>query len=323
MKINSIEQLKTKLVTTINNSKSSCILTHVRPDGDGLAAALALKEFYPQLRIILEEPNPGICEFLSSGCKCEVYSDEMQFDLVIILDCHEEERVGKCKGLLPKAKDILIIDHHLDKDIIPNSDYYINANKVSVGAIIFNLFENDIAKQSPESQKYIADALYVTILNDTSNFVNANVDEEAYTISSKLLKFGLKPSDISVKFLMNKSADEIRLVGEILSTTETYHNESILFIHCTREMLKHNNATEDSTEKITTYVKGTRDVKVVVFFLECPDEYRLSLRSDAINVNKIAVKFGGGGHKKASGCPMNGTLEENKSAILTEIRKQL
>ena len=323
MRITSTEELKTVLTSKIQESETACVITHIKPDGDGLAAALALQELYPKLRIILEKPASESFDFLSANTRCEAYSAEMQFNLVIVLDCHEIERVGICGNLLTKANDIIAIDHHLEQNIIPESDFYINEHKATIGIIIFNLFENEILSLNNPSGKYIAEAIYTTLLNDTNNFTNANVDEETFLVSSKLLKTGFIPGSVAEKFLMNKSADQMRLIGDILMTTETHDNCNILFIHCTLDMLKKHNLEEDSTDKITNYLKGTHKVKVIIFFLECKDEFRLSLRSNYINVNKIAVKFGGGGHRKASGCPMKGTLEENKQVILKEIRKQL
>jgi phosphoesterase RecJ-like protein len=322
MKITSLELLKTTLTTAISKTKNGCIITHVKPDGDGLAAALALQELYPKLNIILEAHPPKTFEFLNADSRCKVFQKNMSFDLVIVLDCHEVERTGVCYPLLKDAR-IFVIDHHMEQNVIPDSDYYIDSNKVSIGAIIFNLFENEFHKLISKSQKYVAEALYTTLLNDTGDFNNSNVDEETFLMSSKLMRFGLQPGETAIRFLKNKLPEEMRLVGEILSTIETYDNDRILFMNCDLNMLRRNNLTDTSTEKITTYEKGTHGVKVIVFFLETEKGFRLSLRSDFINVNKVAAKFGGGGHFKASGCSMPGSLKENKTTILTELRKQL
>ena len=72
------------------------------------------------------------------------------------------------------------------------------------------------------------------------------------------------------------------------------------------------------------WIKGTKNVDVSICFQEIrKDRYRLSLRSSRVDVNKVAVLFGGGGHKKASGCEMKGTLSEVQKTILNELKKQL
>ena len=128
------------------------------------------------------------------------------------------------------------------------------------------------------------------------------------------MKYNLNPSEIAEKFLLNKTVDEIRFIGETLSKIETYHNGQVLFMTSTLEMLEKRGLTQHATSKLTRYVKGIVGVKVIVYFSELETQYfRLNLRSNEINVNIIAVHFGGGGHKNASGCRIKGNLEDIKN----------
>ena len=138
------------------------------------------------------------------------------------------------------------------------------------------------------------------------------------------MEYNFKPGYITEHFLLNKTANQMRFVGEVLSTIKTYENDKILFMVITKNMMERNYLGSDATSKINRWVKGVRDIKASVSFQEImPNLYRLSLRTISLNVNKIAVKFGGGGHEKASGCEMRGTLEEIQKEILEEFRKQL
>ncbi len=116
----------------------------------------------------------------------------------------------------------------------------------------------------------------------------------------------------------------MRFVGEVLSTIQTFENDQILFMVAKVDMLKRNNLDSEATTKLSRWVKGVRGIKASVGFQEVnKSRYRLSLRSNSLDVNKIAVKFGGGGHKKASGCEIKGSIEEIQKMILEEFRKQL
>ena len=116
----------------------------------------------------------------------------------------------------------------------------------------------------------------------------------------------------------------MRFAGEALSTIETYEDGKILLMHSTQDMLNRNGLFGKEASKLTRWVKGDKGVQVVVSMQEVkPNRYRFSLRSNFIDVNKIAVKYGGGGHKKASGCEIKGTLEELQNIILNDIREQL
>ncbi|MDP8269231.1 MAG: bifunctional oligoribonuclease/PAP phosphatase NrnA [Candidatus Tenebribacter davisii] len=328
MIIKKLSEIKKILFENVNNYSKIALLTHKNPDGDGLPACLALQEILSQQKIksdiILEEEPSEIYDFLAGFERVKVFSEYMIYDLLIFLDCHEEERIGICEPLIPTAKKIIAIDHHLLNEPIDNADTYIDVSAVSAGAIIFNMFKAEIEKFKEGSANYIAKAIYTSIINDTDNFLNQNVDENTFLICSQLMKYKINPGRITELFLLNKPANEIRFVGEVLSTIETYDNDQILFMHADNSMLRRNKISHEGNSKLTSWVKGTQNVKVAVLYHQVvKNRYRLSLRSNYINVNKIAVKYGGGGHEKASGCEMKGSLEELKNTILKDIREQL
>ena len=328
MIIKKLSDIKKILSKAVKDYSKIAILTHKNPDGDGFPACLALQEILLQQNIksdvILEEEPSEIYDFLNGYERAKVFSESMIYDLLIILDCHEIERIGICEPLIPTAKKIIAIDHHILSELIEDSDTYISTSTVSAGAIIYKMFKKEIDDFNEKSTNYIAQAIYTTILNDTDNFLNQNVDEETFSICSELMKYKIDPGRITELFLLNKPANEIRFVGEVLSTIETFDNDHILFMHSTVDMLKRNRVGHEGNSKLTRWVKGTHNVKVTVFYHQVvKNRFRISLRSNYINVNKIAVKYGGGGHIKASGCEMKGSLEELKITLLEDIREQL
>ncbi len=327
MILDKLSQINSILNKTVNKYTKIAILTHKNPDGDGFPACLALQEILRQQNIksdvILEEDPSEIYDFLKGYERAKVFSEYMIYDLLIILDCHEVERIGICEPLIPTAKKIIAIDHHILSEPIENADTYINTSTVSAGAIIYKMYKKEISEFERGSANYIAQAIYTTILNDTDNFLNQNVDEETFSICSELMKFKINPGRITELFLLNKPANEIRFVGEVLSTIETFDNDQILFMHATVDMLNRNKIGHEGNSKLTRWVKGTHNVKVTVLYHQVvKNRFRISLRSNYINVNKIAVKYGGGGHEKASGCEMKGSLEELKITLLADIREQ-
>jgi phosphoesterase RecJ-like protein len=312
----------------LKDSSSIAILTHQNPDGDGFPATLALRTLLLEKGIksdiVLEEEPPALYDFIRGKEIAKVFDDKMYYETAILVDCHEEDRVGKASPIVKQAKNIFTIDHHIENNVIKRAVNLILPECVSAGVIIFSLFEDDINGVSDKSKKYIADCIYTTILNDTDGYLNSNINENTFMTASKLMKFGLKPAEITEKFLLSKTVDEIKFIGEILAEIETYHNDKVLFMSSTLEMLEKKGLTQHATSKLTRYVKGVVGVYVIVYFSELkPNYWRLNLRSNVINVNKIAVKFGGGGHKNASGCRIAGDLQKIKSDVLKEIEKQL
>jgi len=327
MMINNHSNLKKEILTAAEKYNSICILTHKNPDGDGLCAALALQEIFSFINIkadiVLEEQAPEIYDFLDCNNRTKIFYNHMIYDFLIILDCHEEERIGICSPLIPTAKKIITVDHHINQTLIPGSFNFIDPKSVSVGATLYQTFEKEMDDLPAESSLYCAKAIYTSIINDTDNFVNANTDIETFLICSKLMKYGIIPGDITEHFLLSKPTNELKFAGEALSTIEIFEDGKVLFLHSTREMMIRNDLI-GKDPSLVRWVKGAKGVQVVISMQEVnSNRYRLSLRSNFIDVNKIAVKYGGGGHKKASGCEIKGTREDLKNILLNDIREQL
>ena len=328
MKIEKLSEIKNILDNAVEKYSSICILTHKNPDGDGLCASLALQELLlrnnKKADIILEVEAPDTYDFLQGFQRTKVFSQSLIYELIIILDCHEKERIGICAPLLFTAKKVIAIDHHIERDMIPEADTYIDTKITSVGAILFNMYEKEIKDIPEKSSNYIAKAMYTTIINDTDNFLNSNINAETFDICSKLMKYNIFPGNITEKFIYNKPVNQIIFVGEVLSSIRTFNNDQVLFMGSNREMLRRNRLGNEATTKLTRWVKGTRNVKVTICYQEINKNlYRLSLRSNFIDVNRIATKYGGGGHQKASGCEIKENLENIIEMILNDIREQL
>ncbi|MCF7911322.1 MAG: DHH family phosphoesterase [Candidatus Cloacimonetes bacterium] len=328
MKLNSPAQLKTTLLAHCRQPGKIAILTHKNPDGDGLAAALALQDILLKSGfandIVLEEPAANELDFLQVKDKVIVFQSDMEYKILILVDCHEPERTGKCAVLAEKASVLIAIDHHEPQELNNHWYYYIKPDQVSAGAIIFTTFRSEIASMPPVRRRYVADCLYTTILNDTDGFMNSNTDAEVFRICAQLTEMGVIPHLLMEAFLLNNSPAKLRFIGEALSSIETYHDDTILFLHTTLDQLAANGLSQEDTSKITRWVKGSTGVKAFIYAREIsPDNYRLSLRSAAINCNAICAKFGGGGHISASGCSIQLPFADMKKTIIDEVKKQL
>ncbi|NQT65516.1 MAG: DHH family phosphoesterase, partial [FCB group bacterium] len=117
MIINKLSEIKKILSKAVKDYSKIAILTHKNPDGDGFPACLALQEILLQQNIksdvVLEEEALEIYDFLNGYERTKVFSESMIYDLLIIMDCHEVERIGICEPLIPTAKKIIAIDHHI------------------------------------------------------------------------------------------------------------------------------------------------------------------------------------------------------------------
>ncbi|MBW6516148.1 MAG: DHH family phosphoesterase [Candidatus Cloacimonetes bacterium] len=326
--ISNVEELRSVLLSVFNKYDSIGLLTHKNPDGDGLSTCLVLQEILKdmdkQVKIILEEEALDSLDFLKAKEKTIIYNEQLAYPLVIIVDCHSRRRLGICAPLLDKAEMIIAIDHHEDNGANDVDYLYNNPYIVSAGAIIYQALKEEIIALSNNIREESAQAIYVTILNDTNNFTNSNTNAKVFELAAELTRLGIKPYEITRIFMLSKPANYYRFIGQALSTIETHIAGKVLFFHSTLKMLDDNGLHSDATSKVTNWVKKPIGVEVVVYFREIGEnKYRLSLRSETIDVNLIAHKYNGGGHMNAAGCEITNNLEDIKATILHDIENQL
>ncbi len=304
-------------------------MSHVNPDGDGFCANLALhrilRGYQIKSQIILDEAYPDQFSELAKGADIVLFEDSLDCELLIIMDCNSEGRLGPRKAMLAKAQRVILLDHHeQENSLIPNDYYYINTMHVSTGVILFNAFREDIDKLPLNDRKYVADCIYTTILNDTNNFRNLNTNAEAYEVSAILQSWGMIPQQMYSSFFDRYYPAEMKFVGYTLSTLETFLNGRILYMYSTLEMAQSCGMRDTESSNITRWVQGLKGVDAIVYLREeIPGRFRSSLRSLVLNVNSIAVDYNGGGHKNASGFTIEGKLEEIKAELIARVSAEL
>jgi len=318
------EHLKQALLECAGYPGSIAITTHIHPDGDGFCAALALGHWLKCIGrdsvIVTEADDLERFGHLMEGAKLIEYTDGMSFDLVIVLDCNSESRLGERMALVRDAKRSLLIDHHEVENLPIAADIlFIEPGYVSVGAMLFDALREEIQSLPERDRIHIGDCLYTTILNDTNNFVNANTTPEVFEISAGLARLGIDPSKLYKAYFLNHTHQEMKFVGEVLSTIDVRFGGRVLYIDSSLDMQARNAVDAEAILNMTRWVQGLKGVDVTVYFREERlGLYKLSLRSVLLDVNQIAVSFGGGGHKNASGCHLSGTLSDVKEQI-TEV----
>jgi len=318
-------QFKQSVEHALSKFQSVALITHVNPDGDGLCTCLAwqliLSKAGALAEILVDDLNLSRYDYLLAARKVQLYNEDMRYDLLLIVDVHDQPRLSLRAGLLAGAKQVIVLDHHeIENDLLPNNRYWIDQTYACTGLMLWQIYKDALPDLKPDERLYLADCLYTTVLNDTNNFTNANTSAAVYQMCAELMPLGLKPYKIHRKFMLSRTFCETRLIGQVLSTIETHANGTILFFHCTRQMLMDNGLGDDATGNLSRLVQDIVGVESSVFFREEQNHlFRLSLRSKTRNVHKIATEFGGGGHIPAAGCSLRGTLPELKQLLLQKL----
>ncbi len=310
----------------ISRAGKITITTHVNPDGDGFCAALALQRILLGLGkesvIYTDDDDLNRYAFLMDACDVRTYVAGLALttNLLFILDCNSYDRLGERSKLVELASSTVLLDHHMvESNAITADISFIEPAYVSVGAIIYQLFKPQILALAAADRSYVGDCIYTTILNDTNNYANANTNKAVYTLAADLCELGIKPHVLYKEFFMNHAAEEMRYVGETLATIELHFNRKLLTMFSSLEMMQRNNLNPDSVMNITRWVQGVNGLDAIMYLREdAPGLFKLSLRSVVLDVNKIATRYGGGGHRQASGCTITGNREDIQAMLMKD-----
>lgn len=311
-----------QVVELIENKSRFAITSHRRPDGDGVGSSLALMHILESLGkdvvVVMKDPVPRIYGELP-GVERIVRLPQLDslYDAVFVIECSDADR----PGLTDLKKHFLVnIDHHSTTELFGDINW-IDSTASAVGEMIYNLCKALGVKVTVE----IAECVYAAILTDTGSFHFSNTTERTFKVASELVRYGVKPAKIARAIYYSLPFCKVQLMGVVLSTLQCDESGRIAWIVMTQEMMHRAGACEDDCDGIVNYPLAIADVEVVAFFKElAPGSYRVSLRSKgAVNVARIASEFGGGGHRNASGCSLEGPFLEVRRRLIERIQQAL
>jgi phosphoesterase RecJ-like protein len=305
----------------IHQSQTIVMACHVNPDGDALGSllglALALIPLGKTLTCLSEDGVPDILRFLPHAELIQQTTEKTAFDLALVVDSGDLPRVGKTiQPIISRARQVVDIDHHATAGAFGDIRV-LNARAASTAEIIYALL---LALKTPITPE-IATCLFTGIITDTGSFRFQNVTPNTLQVAAALLEAGAPPAFISENVFENRTFAATRLLGHALASLKRSDDGSIVWASITASDFAELGATDQDTEGIVSYVRGVRDTEVGILFREMAGGgIRVSLRSrETVNVAEIAQKFGGGGHRMASGCTVNLPLTEAEAAVTQAI----
>lgn len=317
-----------KFVNVIKNSKSFLIAGHINPEGDSIGSSLALAQGLKKMgkknvTVLSRDAVPEVLQFLPSAELIRQNPPRKECDVLIIVDCNTMERTGF--DSLP-AKTVAILDHHVLPASAAQSAFYksvaahvIDPDAAAAGILVYKL----LSDLKITIDKRIATNLYTALLVDTGGFRYSNTSPESLKIACHLVEAGARPWDIAKELYENTHYKSMSLLGLSLSTIEK--KGDIAWMTSTQNMFVKTGTKAEDAEDFVDYPRKVKGVKVAVYFRQDGKKvFKLSLRSKGnVNVQKIAKSFGGGGHKAAAGCKVNGTLDEVKKKVFKAVRKAI
>ena len=306
------------MINLIKESSNIVILSHIAPDGDSIGSSLALFNSLTKqgknVKFILDDDVPLIYSFLKGSDKVEKPIKDYAFELVIVLDSGDVGRLGESAKYLNEGK-IINIDHHVSNSAF-GSYNIIDSTAAATAEIVYNV----IKTLNIDIDKDMSECLYTAIVTDTGQFQYSNTTATTHHIVGDLINYGVKPSKIHSLVYQNNTKEKIKLIGEAINTLEFYLNDKISCITIKKEQFKKIGAKSEDCEGIINFARDIGSVEVALFFREDDGgKIKASFRSkNYIDVNIIAEKFGGGGHKRASGATILGNLDTIKKQVIKE-----
>lgn len=304
-----------KIKEKLKKADNIAILSHFDPDGDSIGSMIALSLALKILRkksSIITAVFPKEYKWLLKNINI-IDNPQKSYkpDLVFILDSSDSNRVNMEK-IFKNNPFIINMDHHLDNKNF--GDINCIENTSSVGELVFDLL-NFLKVRITKS---IAEAIYVAIITDTGNFRYENTKESTFMVAAQLVKAGLKPYDIVKKVYENRDLGELDVYKEALKNIKFVNNGKIVYTNLTT-------ASKIEVRSVIDFIRTFEKAEVAIVFKKLSSKlFKISLRSKSFaDVNKVAKEFGGGGHKKASGCTVRGREKEIIKYVIDATKKQI
>jgi phosphoesterase RecJ-like protein len=305
-----------------------CLTTHVNPDGDGLGSEAGLAHLLRDRGIdaIITNPTPTPTrfEFLFDDLPGvdrtkEAIRELRRADTLVVLDISDLGRLGMLgETVRDRGVPVACVDHHVSEGILPNGPRYLDPGAAATGELIFELAVANGWTLTQEAAR----GLYVAILTDTGGFRFSNTRPRTLRVAAELLEVGVDPEEIYLEVYARAPEGRPRLFAEALQTLVVEPDYGLAWVTVPPGAIERLGVSSDDLEGVVEFPRSIEGVRMALLFREVSQgRVKVSLRSVGdVDVAAFSKRFGGGGHTKAAGLALPGSLAEVQSTVLTAAR---
>lgn len=297
------------------------ILTHKNPDGDTLGCGFALVNFLRSLgkkaNVLNHGEFPKRYDFLYEGYSPMTFEEEC----VIAVDIADVKLLGdNLAEYKQKSKIDLCIDHHVSNTFYANHTLLVTT-AAAASEVMFQLLKAGGAELSP----IIAKCLYTGIATDTGCFKYENTTPETHEAAAELMRCGVEYAKINRAMFDVKSKGRLLVEQAAAQSMEYFFDDRCSMIVITTALIASSGISPADFDGLTAITLQAEGVQVGLLVKERFENcYKVSVRTtDEIDASAICSAFGGGGHVRAAGCEINGSLSEVKDKLLTACKAAL
>lgn len=319
-----------RLAAALRPGMTVALSTHINADGDGCGSQTALARLLGQMGvrafIVNPTPWPELFRWLL-GDDVEDRSPEgaaalKGVDRVIVLDISDLKRLGTlAEAVRTMPQDALVIDHHLPGDEPPGTTMLSDTAACATAELVFDFArERGLTITTP-----VARSLYTALVTDTGGFRFGNTSPRCLAVAAELLTHGVDPEQMYARIYSSVPLGRIHLLRDALDTLEVDMAHGMAWVRVHAGALEKHGVSSEDLDGVVEYPRSVAGVRLALLFRDLGHgKVKVSFRSLAgVNVNALARAFGGGGHARASGALIAGTLGEVEARVLSEARHLL
>ena len=296
---------------------------HIRPDGDCVGSCMALylyiRTYFPDIdvTVYLDHPKP-IFGHIECIDEIKTEADDRVFDLFITCDVSARDRLALAGDLFEKAKKTVCIDHHVSNPGFADVNH-VHGEISSASEVLYKLLDKE------KIDLDIATAIYTGMIHDTGVFQYSSTSPDTMRIAGDLMEKGVDFSNIIDESFYQKSYIQNQVMGRVLAESIMLLDGKCIVGYMKLRDMDFYGVKPSDLDGIVSQLRLTKGVEVAMFIYEHESQvFKVSLRSNgSVDVSKIASYFGGGGHVKAAGCDLAGSMYDVINNISEQIEKQL
>ncbi|HWP31419.1 MAG TPA: bifunctional oligoribonuclease/PAP phosphatase NrnA [Fimbriimonadales bacterium] len=320
-----------RLQKLFESASSILLASHMSPDGDSIASALALGEILESKNknvvYVCHDPVPKNLHFLSRWEKFIIGEDALNrfgntvFDLAVVVDLNVLSRLGSVRPLVEQAKNFAIIDHHPITYETPPGIQLISPKYAATALMIYEL----LLELQYKITTTAAQCILTGIVTDTGNFRHGNTTPDCLRAAANLMELGANLPLISLEIWGKKPKQALDLLGRALSRITLLKNGRLAYSWINLQDYSEIGCPDEYSEDIVNHIGTVENAQVYLLFREPkPGRIRVSVRSRGdIDVADVCRRFDGGGHKNAAGCTLYTTMEDAIQRIIPALSSLL
>ena len=304
--------------------------THMNADGDGCGSETALARLLAQRglesKIVNPTPWPSLFDFLLGGAAVDATENGAaalsNIDLLVVVDISDVKRLGNLTETVRRLTvPKIVVDHHVASDDPAGSIVLADTNACATGELVYDLACELDLEITPE----IARSLYAAILTDTGAFRYSNTTPRSHAIAAELLSRGVDPEEMYQRVYASAPAGRVRLLAEVLSSLGVDEGCGVSWLTMAAGSLERHGVRSEDLDGIVEHARSIAGTRMAIFFRDLGyGKVKISFRSTGdVDVNRFARTFGGGGHVKASGALVAGTLDEVRDRVVSDAKQFL